>query len=80
MESQNQNKTSLYRQLILLYFLPKPLLREGLSFFSCSHNALLSSEACTTKASASLSNHSNQRKPEMPRMPNLLEQFVSPIL
>ncbi|WP_341826438.1 hypothetical protein, partial [Vibrio cholerae] len=44
--------------------------------FILRHNALLSSEACTTKASATLRHHKNQRKPKMPRMPNLLEQFV----
>lgn len=44
--------------------------------FALSHNALLSSEACHTKASALLRKHKYHCKPKMPRMPNLLEQFV----
>ncbi|EGR4164889.1 hypothetical protein DDO10_09020 [Vibrio cholerae] len=41
-----------------------------------AHNALLSSEARYTNASALLRNHKTNRKPKMPRVPNLLEQFV----
>ncbi len=39
-------------------------------------NALLSSEARYTNASALLRKHKNNCKPKMPRVPNLLEQFV----
>ncbi|RFD62683.1 hypothetical protein H330_016055 [Vibrio parahaemolyticus 3631] len=39
-------------------------------------NALLSSEACYANASALLRKHKNHCKPKMPRVPNLLEQFV----
>ncbi len=39
-------------------------------------NALLSSEARYTNVSALLRNHKTPRKPKMPRVPNLLEQFV----
>ncbi len=53
--------------------------RRAVFVYAQSHNALLSSEACATKASATLRNHQNQRKPKMPRMPNLLEQFVMPV-
>ncbi|EGR3462118.1 hypothetical protein DC843_26025 [Vibrio parahaemolyticus] len=44
--------------------------------FFQAYNVLLSSEACNTKASALLRKHQNHCKPKMPRMPNLLEQFV----
>ncbi|QBN14191.1 hypothetical protein E2I22_08440 [Vibrio vulnificus] len=44
------------------------------------HNALLSSEARYTNASALLRNHKTHRKPKMPRVPNLLEQFVMCLL
>ncbi|EGQ9468955.1 hypothetical protein F1K67_24075 [Vibrio parahaemolyticus] len=39
-------------------------------------NALLSSEARYTNASALLRKHKNHCKPKLPRVPNLLEQFV----
>ncbi|TOF33822.1 hypothetical protein CGJ24_22275 [Vibrio parahaemolyticus] len=39
-------------------------------------NALLSSEARNTKASALLRKHKSHCKPKLPRVPNLLEQFV----
>ncbi|EGR2855730.1 hypothetical protein DLH87_25680 [Vibrio parahaemolyticus] len=41
-----------------------------------SANALLSSEARYTNASALLRNHKTHCKSKMPRVPNLLEQFV----
>ncbi|TOH34457.1 hypothetical protein CGI82_23945 [Vibrio parahaemolyticus] len=41
-----------------------------------AYNALLSSEARNTKASALLRKHKTHCKPKMPRVPNLLEQFV----
>ncbi|ULF92753.1 hypothetical protein K6754_06330 [Vibrio alginolyticus] len=39
-------------------------------------NALLSSEARYTNASALLRKHKTYCKPKMPHVPNLLEQFV----
>ncbi len=45
--------------------------------FLVTHNALLSSEARYTYASALLRNHKTHCKLKMPRVPNLLEQFVS---
>ncbi|TOP98661.1 hypothetical protein CGH05_21000 [Vibrio parahaemolyticus] len=45
-------------------------------FTQVAFNALLSSEARNTNASALLRKHKTNRKPKMPRVPNLLEQFV----
>ncbi len=41
-----------------------------------AYNALLSSEARYTNVSALLRNHKTPRKRKMPRVPNLLKQFV----
>ncbi|RZR20387.1 hypothetical protein D8T63_22440 [Vibrio vulnificus] len=49
-----------------------PLIR----IYLLATNALLSSEARYTNASALLRNHKTHCKPKMPRVPNLLEQFV----
>ncbi|MEK1964905.1 hypothetical protein WOB62_24035, partial [Vibrio parahaemolyticus] len=43
---------------------------------SKAYNALLSSEARNTNASALLRKHKSHCKPKLPRVPNLLEQFV----
>ncbi|TOH65528.1 hypothetical protein CGI55_25080 [Vibrio parahaemolyticus] len=55
------------------------MVKQIFNFFLCTTdtlNALLSSEARYTKASALLRKHKSRCKLKMPRVPNLLEQFV----